>query len=191
MEEFSLLSARSQKGLILKDTKRRKLERKNCFLRNCFFTSLDDDLSQLSLYNGFVLVGLRSKKMVKVAHMSDVHLGGWKQKPMQDLNFQSFQKAVEICMKEKVEFLLIAGDLFDTAYPSIEILKETFAEFKKIKDAGIPCFLISGSHDYSVSVKTFLDVLEKAGFCKNVSIYEDDGENLLLKPTRFGSVVLY
>ena len=129
--------------------------------------------------------------MVKFAHMSDVHLGGWKQKPMQDLNFQSFQKAVEICMKEKVEFLLIAGDLFDTAYPSIEILKETFAEFKKIKDAGIPCFLISGSHDYSVSGKTFLDVLEKAGFCKNVSIYEDDGENLLLKPTRFGSVVLY
>src|SRR3990167_6637348 len=129
--------------------------------------------------------------MVKFAHMSDVHLGGWKQKPMQDLNFQSFQKAVEICMKEKVEFLLIAGDLFDTAYPSIEILKETFAEFKKIKDAGIPVFLIAGSHDYSVSGKTFLDVLEKAGFCKNVSVLEEKDGKIILQPTIHNNVAIY
>lgn len=129
--------------------------------------------------------------MVKFTHMSDVHLGGWKQKPMQDLNFQSFQKAMEISINERVDFVLIAGDLFDTAYPSIEILKETFAEFKKLKESGIPCFLISGSHDYSVSGKTFLDVLEKSGFCKNVSIFEDDGSILTLKPTHFKDVVLY
>ena len=129
--------------------------------------------------------------MVKFAHMSDVHLGGWKQKPLQDLNFQSFQKAMEISINEKVDFLLVVGDLFDTAYPPIEILKETFAEFKKLKDSGIPCFLISGSHDYSVSGKTFLDVLEKSGFCKNVSIFEDDGKTLLLKPTKHGNVTFY
>ena len=41
-------------------------------------------------------------------------------------------------------------------------------EFKKLYDANIPCFIIAGSHDYSVSGKTFLDVLEHAGFCKNV-----------------------
>ena len=129
--------------------------------------------------------------MVKFAHMADVHLGGWKFKEMRDLNFQSFQKAIEISINEKVEFLLIAGDLFDTAYPPIEILKETFAEFRKLKESGIPCFLISGSHDYSVSGKTFLEVLEKSGFCKNVSIFEDDGKTLILKPTMFKDVVFY
>ena len=129
--------------------------------------------------------------MVKFAHMADVHLGGWKFKEMRDLNFQSFQKAIEISINEKVEFLLIAGDLFDTAYPPIEILKETFAEFRKLKESGIPCFLISGSHDYSVSGKTFLEVLEKSGFCKNVSIFEDDGKTLILKPTIFKDVVFY
>ena len=61
--------------------------------------------------------------MVKFAHMADVHLGGWKFPEMQDLNFKSFQKAIEISIKEEVEFLLIAGDLFDTAYPPIEIWK--------------------------------------------------------------------
>src|SRR3989344_4594831 len=129
--------------------------------------------------------------MVKFAHMADVHLGGWKFPEMQDLNFKSFQKAIEISINEKVEFLLIAGDLFDTAYPPIEILKETFAEFRKLKEFGIPCFLISGSHDYSVSGKTFLEVLEKSGFCKNISIFEDDGKTLLLKPTFFQDVVFY
>jgi len=32
--------------------------------------------------------------MVRFAHIADVHLGGWKQQPMQDLNFKSFQKAL-------------------------------------------------------------------------------------------------
>ena len=106
--------------------------------------------------------------MVKFAHLADVHLGGWKQEPMQALNFDSFKKSIDMCLVANLDFILVAGDLFDSAYPPIEILKETFEQFKRIKEAGIPCFIIAGSHDYSVSGKTFLDVLEKAGFCKNV-----------------------
>ncbi len=129
--------------------------------------------------------------MVKFAHISDVHLGGWKQQPMQDLNFQSFKKALEICISKKVEFVLIAGDLFDSAYPPIDILKEAFAEFKKLKEAGIPCFIIAGSHDYSVSGKTFLDVLEKAGFCKNVTDFEEKDGYLVLNPTLHKRFAIY
>ncbi|MFC1682043.1 exonuclease SbcCD subunit D [Nanoarchaeota archaeon] len=128
---------------------------------------------------------------MKFAHISDVHLGGWKQEEMQRVNFQSFQKAVETCIQEKVEFILIVGDLFDSAYPPIEILKDTFAEFKKIKDANIPVFLIAGSHDYSVSGKTFLDVLEKAGFCKNILDMEETEESITLNPTIYKSIALY
>jgi exonuclease SbcD len=129
--------------------------------------------------------------MVKFVHIADVHLGGWKQQPLQDLNLQSFRKVIDICIKEKPDFLLIAGDLFDSAFPPIDILKETFAEFKKLKDAGIPCFLIAGSHDYSVSGKTFLDVLEKAGFCKNVEDYEEKQGKIILNPTIYKGVAIY
>lgn len=129
--------------------------------------------------------------MVKFAHIADVHLGGWKQQPLQDLNLESFKKAVEICIKEKVEFVVIAGDLFDTAFPPIDVLKESFAEFRKLKEAGIPCFLIAGSHDYSVSGKTFLDVLEKAGFCKNVAVFEEKNDRIILNPTIHKGVALY
>ena len=129
--------------------------------------------------------------MVKFAHIADVHLGGWKQQPLQDLNLLSFKKTVEECIRERVEFILIAGDLFDNAFPPIDVLKETFAEFKKLKDSGIPCFIIAGSHDYSVSGKTFLDVLEKSGFCRNVTSYEEREGNLILNPTLFKNIAIY
>ncbi|HEA46635.1 MAG TPA: DNA repair exonuclease [Candidatus Pacearchaeota archaeon] len=129
--------------------------------------------------------------MVKFAHIADVHLGGWKQQPLQELNLKSFKKAMSLCISEKVEFVLIAGDLFDSAFPPIDILKETFAEFRKLKESGIPCFIIAGSHDYSVSGKTFLDVLEKAGFCKNVSDFEETDEKIILNPTLYEGVAIY
>jgi hypothetical protein len=129
--------------------------------------------------------------MVRFAHLSDVHLGGWKQQPLQDLNLASFRKAVDVCIEKKLDFILISGDLFDSAYPPIEILKETFFEFKRIKEAKLPCFIIAGSHDYSISGKTFLDVLEKAGFCKNVVNIEEIKEKIILNPVIYGNVAIY
>jgi exonuclease SbcD len=128
---------------------------------------------------------------MKFAHFADCHLGGWRQEELQSLNFQSFQKAVEIVIQEKPDFLLLAGDLFDSAYPPIEILKETFSEFKKIKEAQIPVFMIAGSHDFSASGKTFLDVLEKAGFVRSVdkSEVQTDGR-IKLSPTFFNEVAI-
>lgn len=129
--------------------------------------------------------------MVRFAHLSDIHLGGWKQHELQELNFNAFEKAIEKIIESKPDFILISGDLFDSAYPPIEILKRTFAEFRKLKDANIPCYLIAGSHDYSVSGKTFLDVLEKSGFCKNVEDAEERDGKIYLNPTIDRSVAIY
>ncbi len=130
--------------------------------------------------------------MTKFAHLADCHLGSWRQEELQKLNLQSFQKVIERCIQEKADFVLISGDLFDSAYPPIEILKESFAEFKKLHDAKIPVYLIAGSHDFSTSGKTFLDVLEKAGFCKNVENweYQEDGK-IKLKPQMHDDIAIY
>ena len=136
--------------------------------------------------------------MVRFAHISDAHLGGWKQQPLQDLNSKSFEMAIDRCIKEKLDFILISGDLFDSAYPPIEILKETFSQFRKLSQAKITCFIIAGSHDYSSSGKTFLDVLEKAGFCKNVTSFdsesilsEERNQKIILNPIVYGNVSIY
>jgi len=129
---------------------------------------------------------------VKFAHLADCHLGGWRQEELQTLNFLSFQKAVNEVISREVDFLLISGDLFDSAYPPIEILKETFAEFKKLKESNIPVFLIAGSHDFSASGKSFLDVLEKAGFCKNLENYEvQEDQKIKLIPYIYKDVALF
>jgi len=111
---------------------------------------------------------------------------------LQKLNFESFRKIINRSIDEKVEFILIAGDLFDSAYPPIEILKDSFAVFKKIKEANIPVYIIAGSHDFSASGKTFLDVLERAGFCKNVENYkvQEDGRIKLI-PYMHNDIAIY
>lgn len=128
---------------------------------------------------------------MKFAHLGDCHLGGWREPELNELNFKSFQYALDACINERVDFILIAGDLFDSSYPPIEILKETFGEFKKLKEAKIPVFLIAGSHDYSSAGKTFLDVLEKAGFCKNVSRFEERNGKIILQPTVYENCAIY
>lgn len=129
--------------------------------------------------------------IMKFAHMGDCHLGSWRHPELQEVNMQSFSKALDICIDEKVDMVLMAGDIFDSAYPPIEILKRAFREFKKLYDSKIPCFIIAGSHDYSVSGKTFLDVLEHAGFCKNCFVFEEREKEIILQPTINGKYALY
>ena len=128
---------------------------------------------------------------MKFAHLADCHLGSWRQEELQKLNLESFKKAIEISIQEKVEFVLITGDLFDSAYPPIEILESAFEHLKKLKDNKISCYLIAGSHDYSASGKTFLSVLEKAGFCKNLYQIEIVKDETFLNPTIHKNVALY
>ena len=129
---------------------------------------------------------------MKFAHLADCHLGGWRQPELQELNLEAFRIAIKTCIDEKTDFVLFSGDLFDSAFPPIEILKETFSEFRKLKEQGIKCYIIAGSHDYSVSGKTFLDVLEKAGFCE-ICQYEEKKENdeIILKPCIHKSYHIY
>ncbi len=105
---------------------------------------------------------------MKFAHLADCHIGGWSDEKLKQLNLQSFRLAIEVCIREKVDFIIIAGDLFNTALPSIDLVKETVSELKKLNNLKIPVYLIPGSHDFSPSGKTMLDVLEKAGLCTNV-----------------------
>ena len=128
---------------------------------------------------------------MKFTHLSDCHLGSWRYPELQELNFQSFRKAIDISIKEKVELVLISGDIFDSAYPSIEILKESFSEFRRLKESGIPCFIIAGSHDYSASGKSFLDVLEKAGLCVNAHKAEEREGSIILMPTIYRNYAIY
>lgn len=112
---------------------------------------------------------------MKFAHLADCHVGGWREPKLRELGLRTFEKAIDICVEEYVGFVLISGDLFDTALPSIDVLKETARILRKLREHDISCYIIPGSHDFSPSGRTLLDVFERAGLVENVMKY-DNGE---------------
>ena len=106
---------------------------------------------------------------MKFAHIADSHLGSWRQPSLQYLNLRAFEKTIDKCIEEKVNFILVVGDIFDTAVPSIEILKAVAAKLRELKEKEIPIYVIPGSHDYSISGKSMISVLDKAGLCIDLS----------------------
>ena len=117
--------------------------------------------------------------MVKFAHLADCHLGGWREEKLRELGLDTFREAIEICIKENTAFVLISGDLFNSALPNIELLKDTAEILNKLKENDINVYIVPGSHDFSVSGKTMLDVLEKAGLLENVSKFNEKDGKLL------------
>lgn len=109
--------------------------------------------------------------------MGDCHIGSWREPKLRDISTKAFAKAVDICIDKNMDFVLISGDLFDTALPGIERLKSVVKKLKELNNKDIPVYVIAGSHDYSPSGKTMLDVLEHAGLFVNVCKLEEDKLN--------------
>lgn len=105
----------------------------------------------------------------KFAHLADCHLDSWREPELKKVSLNAFLEALDICMDENVDFILIAGDLFHVASPDIDILRSAVLKLKEVRDKGIRIYVIPGSHDFSYSEKTMLKVLEAAGLFVNVS----------------------
>ena len=121
---------------------------------------------------------------MKFAHLADCHLGGWREPRLRDANAKAFTKAIDYCIGENVDFVLVAGDLFNSAVPSIESLQHAVHELMRLKKANIPVYAIAGSHDFSPSGKTMLDVLESAHLLDNVVKGQVIDDRLHLKFTK-------
>jgi DNA repair exonuclease SbcCD nuclease subunit len=115
--------------------------------------------------------------------MADCHIGSWRDPKLRDANTRVFLKTINLCIEKKVDFVLIAGDLFNTALPDIESLKVVVTKLKELKDYNIPVYIIPGSHDFSPSGKTIIDVLESAGLVINVMKGKITDEKLNLEFT--------
>jgi DNA repair exonuclease SbcCD nuclease subunit len=105
---------------------------------------------------------------MKFVHFADCHLDGYKEEKLNRLNKEHFKSVITFALEKRVDFVLLAGDLFNSALPRVDALKDAVEELKKLQDAAIPVYAIAGSHDFSPHGKTMFDVLEKAGLLVNV-----------------------
>jgi DNA repair protein SbcD/Mre11 len=105
---------------------------------------------------------------MRYAHIADLHLGSWRDQRMRDISLQAFFNAIDDCVNRNVDFILFAGDLFNTSLPSLDVLKLVVTKLRELRKKEIPIYVIAGSHDFSPSGKTMLEVLENAGLMINV-----------------------
>ena len=85
------------------------------------------------------------------SHISDTHLGlqqyGLEERE-QDI-YDSFNQAIDISIKDKVEFVIFAGDIFHTPNPNGKAILQMANALKKLKQNSIESFFILGEHDIS------------------------------------------
>jgi len=120
---------------------------------------------------------------MRFAHLADVHIGAWRDPALKNMNLEAFKRAVHIILEKKMDFVLIAGDLFNTSLPSLEHLKQTVSLLKRLKKQDIPVYVVPGSHDYSPGGRTIIDVLEEAEMLANVMQGEVIANKLKLRFT--------
>ena len=115
--------------------------------------------------------------MPKFAHMSDVHIGAFRQPELKELLLTSFDRAVDRCIQEEVEFVIISGDIFDSNIPDLVSVKRATGKIREARERGIRFYVIYGSHDSSPNFASIVDVLESAGlFTKVEKSSKLDGE---------------
>jgi len=79
---------------------------------------------------------------------------------LKDASFQAFRNIIDCCIVKKVDFLLIAGDIFDTEERSIQAQIRFVTELKRLSGAGIPAYFVCGNHDF---LGSWLDTLQIPG----------------------------
>lgn len=128
-------------------------------------------------------------KETKILHTGDLHLGttfkslGGKSKLHRRDCQDVFSNIIDLCIKEKADALLIAGDLFDEQNPSKSIVSFVIDELKGLKEKNIPVFIITGNHDPYKKDSLWFSYT----FPSNVFIF--DGNNL--EPKSIGDLEVY
>ncbi len=128
-------------------------------------------------------------------HAADLHLGAafkglrslssaWANRMCEAVP-EAFERLVKAAIDRKVDFVVLAGDVFDMARPSYADFMRFFEGVERLGRAGIPVYLCTGNHDPYTSWQNdfaefpenlFMFPADKPGFF----VYERDGEPLVL-----------
>lgn len=107
---------------------------------------------------------------MKFIHLGDVHLGAtpdsaftWSKDREKEI-WDGFRDIIDICNKEDVNLLLIAGDFFHKQ-PLVRELKEANYIFNKLVDTKV--VIVAGNHDYISPRSNYINF----DWCRNVHMF--------------------
>ena len=101
---------------------------------------------------------------MKILHTSDWHVGK-RLMGRERLAEQAevLDEIIELCENEKIELVLIAGDVFDTYTPQAEAEELFFSKIKKVAGKDRAVLIISGNHDDGVRLSAVSPLSQEQG----------------------------
>ena len=94
---------------------------------------------------------------VKFIHAADLHLdtpfrglATWNAelaKRLRNATLESYNRIIDLCLKHRVDFLLISGDIFDSGNQSLAAQLGFVSGLKRLSENGIATYFICGNHD--------------------------------------------
>ena len=128
--------------------------------------------------------------MLRLLHTADVHLGA-RHADMADAavaqrerQFAAFRAAIDLAIAERVDLVLVAGDLFDSNVQPRRSVERVAAELARLTDARIRAVLIPGTHDVYDSASIYRAYDLPAMALGGPGSAPDDGRITLLTPER-------
>jgi len=95
--------------------------------------------------------------MFQFLHAADIHLDSplrglerYPGAPVQEIRLatrRAFERLVELAIREKVSFVVLAGDLFDGNWKDYNTGLYFAAQMARLRESGIKAFIIAGNHD--------------------------------------------
>jgi DNA repair exonuclease SbcCD nuclease subunit len=91
--------------------------------------------------------------MPRLLHLADVHLGarhgdlGPVAAAQRERQFAAFHRAIDLALAERVDLILICGDLFDSNQQPRRSVERAAAEIHRAVEVGIATIVIPGTHD--------------------------------------------
>ena len=122
-------------------------------------------------------------KTVRFAHTGDLHIGSYENDPKKSgLEESAFYSMVDIWVERKIDFAVIAGDLFDSSRPDLSIVDRITKKMRYVRHKeNISIYAVYGSHDYNPGGKSIIDILVSAGLIDNLFKGKKIGNKLKLE----------
>ncbi len=134
-------------------------------------------------------------RSITFLHTADLHFGApfrgirnlsetWSDRLLEAIG-AAYDTVIETAIKREVDFVVIAGDVFDTARASYRDYRRFFDGLHRLDRAGVPAYLCTGNHDPYTSWQIDFERLPPSAVMfdaarPSFALYERDGEALCL-----------
>lgn len=101
---------------------------------------------------------------MRILHTSDWHIGrSMGEFSLLDQQAEFFDWLIGAVATERIDLVVVAGDIFDRTNPSVEATELWSSTLRRITAIGVCVAAISGNHDEAIRIDAFSEITDKSG----------------------------